>query len=514
MLKNILLLFSFFTLNSCVINISPVKNVIFVIGDGMGPGQISLLQQFTKHSNMYKQPNAFNRISKLGHVGFSDTAPYDKLVVDSACSATQLAIGKPSINEVIGLDKQGNKISTILEKARDRGLLTGLVSDTRLTHATPASFASHAANRSLENEIALEMIQSQTNVLFSGGARHFYPKGTKLKIGNLEISSKREDEINPIDIAKSNGYQIIHTKQELNNIQGNKVLGLFSNSGMPDSIWQHENNENSKRTIPNLIEMTKSALGLLDKSKKGFFLMVEAGQIDWTGHQNDAGGLLHEMITMNDLLNYLVDYVQKNPDTLLVVTADHETGSFGLGYHGVDVPAPSDIKGDEFKDKKYKVKLNYGLVAKLDRLYLQKETFQNMYKRFEKLDKSEQTPSRLQQMVNQISSFKISIEDAKRILTPVKNEYYQEGSKYLGQKEWLDLEDYQAYYLNPMNNKTALINEAIAHKANILWGTGGHTSNPVHVYSMGPNYWSEKISGNLNHPKIGKLLQKSLGLWK
>lgn len=513
MLKNILLFLSFFIINSCVINISPVKNVILVIGDGMGPGQISLLQQFIKHSKTYKKPNAFDKISKLGHVGFSDTAPHGKLVVDSACSATQIALGKSSLNEVIGLDKKGNKRATILEKARDRGMKTGVVSDTRLTHATPASFVAHSPNRSLENEIALQIVNSNTNVLFSGGARHFYPKETKLKIGNFEIKSKRKDDQNPIQIAKDNGYQVIHTLQEMNNIRGDKVLGLFTNSGMPDAIWQHQNKKSDKRTTPNLTEMTKSALGLLDKSKKGFFLMVEAGQIDWTGHQNDAGGMLHEMVTMNNLLNYLVEYVQKNPDTLLVVTADHETGSFGLGYNGANVPKPIDIDGDAFQNTQYKVKLNYGAPSNLDRLYSQKETFTNLSKRFKKLKESQQTPEQLMSMINEISSFKVNLDQTKRMLTKVENKYYQEGHKYLGKKEWLDLVEYQAYYLHEANNFTALISEAISHKANFVWGTGGHTSNPVHVYTMGPKYWSEKISGSLTHPKLGRLLQKSLGLW-
>tara|TARA_B100001971_G_C18268046_1_gene596712 strand:+ start:151617 stop:153062 length:1446 start_codon:yes stop_codon:yes gene_type:complete len=481
----------------------------------MGPGQISLLQQFTKHSKIYKEPYAFKRISDLGHIGFSDTAPHGKLVVDSACSATQIAIGKHTLNEVIGLDKHGDPAQTILEKARDRGMLTGLVSDTRLTHATPASFASHAANRKYENEIALEMVQSNANVLFSGGARHFYPQGTQLKVGDFEVTSRRDDDKNPIQIAKSNGYQIIHTKNDLNNISGNKVLGLFTNGSFPNSIWFHDKQDDEKRAVPSLLEMTKSALGLLDSNnKKGFFLMVEAGQIDWAGHQNDAGTMLHEMVTMNDTLNYLIDYVQKNPDTLLVVTADHETGSFGLGYHAVDVPAPKKIDGKEFKDKDYEVKLNYGNVANLDKLFMQKNSFENIVKEFLSLEASMQTADTLMSMVNEVSHYKISLEDAKRIITPVKNKYFKKDDKYLGKEKWMDMIDYQAYYLNPINNITALINEAIAHKANIVWGTGGHTSNPVHVYSMGPKYWSEKLSGNLNHPKLGKLLQKSLGLWE
>jgi alkaline phosphatase len=479
---------------SCTPN-RPVKNIILLIGDGMGPGQISLLQQFLKHSKLHKSENAFDKISKLGFVGISDTAPHGKLVVDSACSATQLALGKPALNEFIGLDHLGNPQATILEKAQNKGLMTGLVSDTRLTHATPASFAAHVHNRWEEDEIAMGMIASNVDVLYSGGAYRFYPKGTQLNIKGFQIKSRRADDKNPIKLAQENNYQIIHSKSDLNNINPSKVLGLFTNGSYPSSIWHHQNESKEDRTIPNLLEMTKSALSILNNAhnKKGFFLMVEAGQIDWAGHANDAGTMLHEMLTMNEVLNYLIEYVQNNQDTLLVVTADHETGSFGLGYNLHDVPKPSDLSSKFFKDKKYQVNYNYGPTNVLDLLYQQKESFNALISNFLKLETKEQTPENFSALVNKISQIKITLEEAKDILKKSKNPYYDKEKKYLNYKYWATREEYTAYYPNEVNNISAKLAEKIAHKVNIVWGTGGHTSNPVHVYALGPKYWSKKF---------------------
>lgn len=500
-------------LTSCSPN-KPVKNVILLIGDGMGPGQISLLQQFIKSSKIYKSDNGFDKISKLGHVGFSDTAPYGKLVVDSACSATQLATGKPALNEFIGLDHKGNPVPTVLEKAKERGLMTGLVSDTRLTHATPASFAAHVHNRWEEDKIAMELVASNTDVLFSGGAHRFYPKGTQFNMKGFQIKSKRSDDGNPIKIAQENNYQIIHTKNDLNNINPNKVLGLFTNGSYPSSIWFHQNQNNEERTIPNLLEMTKSALTILNNknNKKGFFLMVEAGQIDWAGHANDAGTMLHEMITINEVLNYLIEFVQNNQDTLLIVTADHETGSFGLGYNLHEVPTPQGLDAKFFKDKKYTVNYNYGATNVLDTLYQQKESFNSLISDFLKLDTKEQTPENFKNAVNNISQIKITHTDAKQILKKTKNIYHNPEKASYSKKYWATRMEYSAYYPQEVNNISAKLAEKIAHKVNVVWGTGGHTSNPVHVYALGPNYWSKKFNKSLNHVKIGQLLQRSLGL--
>jgi alkaline phosphatase len=204
------------------------ENVILMIGDGMGPGQINLLYHFlknTKHPDFKDTRFAFERMSQKNPVAISVTNPHDNIVTDSACSATQLATGRSSRSGMIGLDYNGNPVETILEKAQKRKMLTGLVSDTRLTHATPASFAAHVTSRNLENEIASQMLEVGPDVLLSGGARHFTPQGTKLKLtGSFKVKSKRTDKRNLLLEAHKKGYQVIHNKNQLQNINKDKKL--------------------------------------------------------------------------------------------------------------------------------------------------------------------------------------------------------------------------------------------------------------------------------------------------
>ncbi|WP_079254061.1 alkaline phosphatase [Endozoicomonas arenosclerae] len=198
------------------------KNIILMIGDGMGPQQLSMLESYARlaPSSIYKDgKTAMATLSNAGTVGLSMTYPYGSVVVDSASSASQLATGKASPSEAIGLDHEGNPAETVLEKARKMGKATGLISDTRLTHATPASFASHRAHRSMENQIAEDMLATGVDVMLSGGIRYWIPKSVNdkgqvykelvaLSEGNVKIKSKRKDEHNLVLEAKDAGYNL------------------------------------------------------------------------------------------------------------------------------------------------------------------------------------------------------------------------------------------------------------------------------------------------------------------
>lgn len=491
------------------------KNVILMIGDGMGPGQISLLYHFIKNSKTAKRKNikyAFDRFNK-GSFGISITAPHDKIVVDSACSATQLAIGESSRSEMIGLNKDGNTTLTILEKAQKNGLATGLVSDTRMTHATPASFASHVANRWSEDKIAQGMIETAPDVLFSGGANRFYPKNYNKKIDAFKIKSRREDNKNLIKDAKLKNYQVLHTRQDFKNIKADKkLLGLFTNHDFPNGIWFKNEKNNPKRKIPTLLEMSKVAIKKLEQNTQGFFLMIEGGQIDWAAHQNDAGTMLQELLSFNETVNWVLDWVEKNPETLLLVTADHETGGFGLGYSVNSLPSAIKLSGDKFKQIPFKPLLDYGNYDILDNLYAQKKSFKKLFKKFSKKPKHKQTLKKLKKMIEKNSGHPITLEQAKDVLTEVKNEFQLKGHKLLKVDKLPKFHGQQEFYFNSYDAKAALIGRAIAPKQNVVWGTGGHTATAVHVYSMGAKSLTERFSGQITHPEIGKRLQDVLGL--
>ncbi|MFK7931318.1 MAG: alkaline phosphatase, partial [Myxococcota bacterium] len=207
------------------------KNVILIIGDGMGPQQIGLLELYARRapSAPYKgRATSFQRLADKGVVGLSMHYPDRYLITDSACSATQLALGVPAPVEALGVDGNGVPQTTVLERAQAAGLSTGLVSDTRLTHATPAAFAAHVPQRSMENEVASQVLETGPDVMLSGGWRHF--------VAATEEGSKRTDERDLLQEARQQGYTVARTAAEMDAAGDGKLLGLFAPSGMMGAI--------------------------------------------------------------------------------------------------------------------------------------------------------------------------------------------------------------------------------------------------------------------------------------
>ncbi len=159
---------------------SRVKNIILVIGDSMGAREIGFFNSYVKYApeSVYRKSgrtSSLERIMREGRGGLIFTKPSGGLVTDSAAASTMLATGKFSRNGMIGADYRGNRMTTLLEKAEEAGMATGLVSDTRITHATPAGFASHRPERSMENEIAVDLLNSGVDVMLSGGSGTGFP---------------------------------------------------------------------------------------------------------------------------------------------------------------------------------------------------------------------------------------------------------------------------------------------------------------------------------------------------
>ena len=500
---------------------TPVKNVILMIGDGMGPGQMGLLEEYARkapHSIYHGRDTAMKTIIDNGVLGMSLHSPADALVVDSACSASHLASGVDAPSEAVGIDVDGNHVESVLEIAKKLGKATGLVSDTRLTHATPAAFASHQPHRSLENKIAEDMLATGVDVMLSGGLRYWIPMSANDKGdvyqqlvtqtgGDIKIKSKRKDERNLLNEARDAGYSVVHTRDSLANAQGDHILGLFSYSGMQDGIT-YSNSKNSKqRTMPSLKEMTKKALDTLSKDPDGFFLMVEGGQIDWAGHNNDAGTMLHEMLKFDETIQYVYDWVKDRQDTLVVVTADHETGGFGFSYSRANTPKAVKRAGIAFKDRDYKPNFNFGNLAILDKLYNQKMSLGNMLSKFDKTDK---TPESLQKIVNANSEFKITLAQAKEILETEPNTYHDPDNKYLKAKTFPKVNDFKAFYVYGEEIRSDLIARAISEEQSIVWATGTHTDTPVAVIAYGPEKMTAPFSSLTHHTEVGKLLIKAV----
>ena len=502
-----------------------VKNVILIIGDGMGPAQIGLLEAYARQSD---NPTIKNRVTAFkrmlddgGILGVSMTYANDVLVTDSAASATQLASGVAAYPETIGIDSNAKAITSILAIAQKMSKSTGLVSDTRVTHATPAAFAAHQQSRALENEIAVDMLNTGPDVMLSGGLRHWIPKQANdpqsivyLQIkdlidSNVKIKSNRKDDRNLLLEAQNKGYQLAFSKDQLDQANG-KILGLFSNSQFPDALITHR--DQNKSSLPSLAQMSSKALQVLDQNEHGFFLMIEGGLIDWAAHNNDTGTMLHEMLKMNETLNTVLDWAKDRDDTLVVVTADHETGGFGFSFSAANIPTAEKLPDSAFDDFEYQPNFNYGSPDLLEKIYQQKLSFPEIFARFDSLPIEQRTAKSLMGIVNQSSEFKITEEQAARVLATENNPFFSEGHRYLSSKKVPKFLNHDAFFVYQLSdNRRNLLAIELAEQQSVVWSNGTHTASPVLVFASGNKTAAAPFSQFMGHPQLGQLLIKSLG---
>ena len=497
------------------------KNVILIIGDGMGPEQVGLLLSYARqapNSVIKDRRTAFDRIMDEGGVmGISLTYPSGALVTDSAAAGTQLATGQFAGSEMIGSDKNGNAVETILEKAIKTGKSTGLVSDTRLTHATPASFAAHQPHRNLENAIAVDMLNAGPDVMLSGGLRHWIPQKAndensavrkeleQITQGSVKIKSKRKDSRNLLFEARAKGYSLAFNRSQMETAQG-KLLGLFAYSAMPDGITVTHSQDDLNRTIPTLKEMSAKALQVLSENDKGFFLMIEAGQIDWAAHNNDTGSMLHELLMLNETVDYVLDWASNRDDTLIIVTADHTTGGFGISYSASDLPQGRRLPGSLFNTSEFKPNYNFGHPEVLDKIYNQKISYREIFRgRFDNLPKDQQTPARLAELVNQYTEFAISEAQAATILAIEENPFYMEGHSTLGAKMVPKMGSTGAFFVYQTDdNRQNLLAREVAADQMVVWNTGTHTATPVLVFTKGSPGAMAPFGNVLHHTQLGR----------
>lgn len=498
-----------------------IRNVILFIGDGMGPQQLGMLFAYAHlapGSTVPDRTPAIELMSQQGTVALVRTEPYGAVVVDSAASATQLASGEMAGSEMIGANYLGQSVPSVLEIAKQMGKSTGLVSDTRITHATPAAFAAHQPHRSMENEIASDMLENQVDVLLSGGLRNWVPQTVNDKdspaylamvqmIGGLfEPSSRRQDNRNLLVEARQN-YQLVFDRNGLAKVKEGRILGLFADSGMLDAIDERNAIQSGDLTEPTLAEMTGKAVEVLSQNPEGFFLMVEGGQIDWCGHNNDAGCLLHELLQLDDAVRTVYQWAEGRDDTLVLVTADHETGSFGFSYSGTPLPEPKTLGGDVFQGAPFEPNFNFAAAEVLDHLHGQQQSLNHIFVEFDALEEREKTADKLMQLVNEsISPFSITLADASEILTRMPNRQYAEGHPYLGTKTVPKMPDQEAFYVYGENGRMNHLAHILGVQQSVVWGTGTHTNTPVALVAFGPPSATQRFTGLLHATDVGKAM--------
>ena len=406
------------------------KNVIMVVGDGMGPAYTTAYRYFADDKNTLDvEQTVFDRML----VGMASTYParISGYVTDSAAGATALATGVKSYNGAIAVNVDKKPVSTVLEWAKEQGMKTGVAVTSQINHATPAGYSAHNESRKNYDQIADSYFDEKINdhfvldVMLGGGWDYFI-----------------RDDRNLVAEFKKAGYQYVDNIAHLKTANSKQpLLGLFAEQGLN---WALDMPPKQR-----LKTLTQAAVEHLENDQ-GFFLLVEASQIDWAGHSNDVGAAMSEMQDLAQTMTWLEQYVAAHPDTLLVLTADHSTGGFTIGANKIYRWEPQWL--DNLQASPYAIA------------------------------KQLMSDEKKSALAAELLGFSLNEEEKSKI-------------------EAIDTQDEEIAY---QTMKTLL-----DVRTNTGWTTGGHTGVDVPVFAKGPG--SEMFRGMLNNTQVADNIFSLLG---
>jgi alkaline phosphatase len=272
-------------------------NIILLIGDGMGLTHI--------YAGLTVNQGYLNML-KFQNIGFSLTYSANNYITDSGAGGTALATGNKTYNGAIGVNKDSIPVKSILEYAEEKGLSTGLVSTSSITHATPASFIAHEKFRDDYEAIAADFLDTDIDVFIGGGRNNF---------------TYRKDKRNLVNELREKGYQVVFSLDSITSIKQGKLAGLNALNHNPSIL------DGRGDMLPRASE---TAINILSRNKNGFFVMIEGSQIDWGAHANNGEYVAREVIDFDKAVGKALDFAEKDGRTLVIVTADHETGGMAI----------------------------------------------------------------------------------------------------------------------------------------------------------------------------------------
>lgn len=346
-MKKIIFLFlvTLTVLSSCSNKEQKPLNVIYLIGDGMGFGAISSLLLIEEEQTGFEMAPV---------IGLNETCSANNYVTDSPAGGTALATGTRTCNGFLGVGPDSVQLESILKKAQKMGKKTGIVVNTTLTEATPAAFYAGVTSRKDSYKIAKQFTESEVDIAIGAGLSAFI---------------QRPDSIDMTAVLIEKGYEVYLDWKQVMNTQSEKFVGILEMSdvhrrnhkrtvsaGTADGaevclaakLAASSANEDTTRFSEPTEYLHKACTKAIEQLSKsapnGFFLMVESAIIDGYGHNNDSEGMILEMKEFDKTLKTLITYVNNHPNTLLVVTADHETGGTGVTYKGYPINKPEGLK--------------------------------------------------------------------------------------------------------------------------------------------------------------------------
>jgi alkaline phosphatase len=277
------------------------RNIIFLIGDGMGLTQVS--------AGMFMNGNKLN-LERCPITGLIKTHASNHLITDSAAGATAFSCGCKTYNGAIAMTKDKKPCKTILETAEERGMATGLVATSQIAHATPAAFIAHVTDRSKMEDAASWFLKTEIDLFIGGGMKHFTRRADGRDLYQ--------------ELVRKNVFVADYRNIALEDMNPSAVrpFAYFSAEDLPKR-W------NEGRTyLPTAARIAPPFLK--ERSENGFFLMIEGSQIDWGGHAKNADYTIEEMLDFDRAIGEVLDWAAKDGETLVVITADHETGGMAI----------------------------------------------------------------------------------------------------------------------------------------------------------------------------------------
>lgn len=439
------------------------KHVIFLIGDGMGNAHATLTEYYMQDKLNDKDYKL--NLHKLDETAVTTTYGADTLVPGSAQTATALASGVLTNRNYVGVNTNKEEVTTVMERAEANGWGTGLVSTARITHATPAAFASHVPHRDMENTIIEHYLKNNIDVVMGGGYRHLVPKSNPV--------SRREDNKDMFEEFAKAGYNVFEGSEDLTEFREfkpegeEKLLASFTPSHMSYELDRDKDEE------PSIAEMTQKSIEILDKRER-FFLMVEGGRIDHAAHANDPAGVVHDTLAFDKAVKAAYDFYKKHPEnTLIIVGADHETGGLGLNSsEGLEYEYYVSL--DELTKQKATIEGGINYTGNKEALY------ENLATNFGLKDLTKKEKNMLEKA--------IKIQDEK-------------GSSAAVQNYWP-----QATWISPVQATVAHI---VSERAHLGWNTSAHTGSVVKMAAHGVG--ADAYNGVIDNTDVGNITADVLG---
>lgn len=444
---------SLFTASLPEPSLKAVKYVFLFIGDGMGKAHRAAAEAYA-----LKTTGEGLAINAMPYQAEMTTFAANNPVTDSAASGTAIASGMKTNIWYIGMAPDGTPLNSIAVSAKQAGKKVAIISSKNLNDATPAAFYAHTKSRSNLYEIGLDLIRSDFDFFGGGGILNFNDKKAPLYQGNL------------YELARQRGFKVVFNPKEIMALKPcrEKIIAGIEGDRMPYAMQ----NKSLK-----LADYVAKAIELLQDHEKGFFMMCEGGKIDWAAHANNAALMITEMLDFDLAYRTAFAFAKKHPDnTLIVVTADHETGGLAFGKAATKYP------------------FNYDL---LFRKYASRGTFAMKFIKLKNNDVS------------------YSFEDLKKDLMALYGfDFSGRGALGLSPEEIAGLEkNFNQYFVHGKSNGDYYMLDTILlrlynKKAGFRWTTNGHTGQPVLTSAYGVN--AEIFSRPMDNTDIGKRLKQAV----